>query len=336
MAIHCCPQCSYPLEHGEIQDGACPACRTRLAAPPAPAPEAPALLSAEPPRSGRVVPFLLGLLLGAAAGAAGVWAAWAPNVLPPVGAERAPTFQDQQAQSEQAEQRAREAESDRQQAESRRADAAKALDAANARLAAAQKERDEAEGRARDALTRLAEGQKPKLTPTSSFVRDWQLIGPFPTATGQAHGAAFPPEREPVQLDKAYDGYDGKVRWRPYHGADDKVNLSEFFNYVYAGDAYAVSWVHSDEDRDVTLGVGSDDGVVVWVNREKVHDFEGGRPASPGQDTAKARLKKGWNEVLAKVDNIGGDWALYLEFRTAGGEPLKVFSTSDPPPTAPK
>ena len=84
-----------------------------------------------------------------------------------------------------------------------------------------------------------------------------------------------------------------------------------------------------------TLGVGSDDGVVVWVNREKVDDVQGGRPASPGQETVRAHLKAGWNEIMAKVDNIGGDWALYLEFRTEGGEPLKVFSTSDPPPAAP-
>jgi hypothetical protein len=49
----------------------------------------------------------------------------------------------------------------------------------------------------------------------------------------------------------------------------------------------------------------------------------------------KARLRKGWNEVRAKVDNIVGTWELYLEFPTAdGGRPLKVLSTSSPPPAA--
>jgi hypothetical protein len=46
-------------------------------------------------------------------------------------------------------------------------------------------------------------------------------------------------------------------------------------------------------------------------------------------------LRKGWNEARAKVDNIVGTWELHLEFRAAdGGRPLKVFSTSSPPPAA--
>ena len=85
----------------------------------------------------------------------------------------------------------------------------------------------------------------------------------------------------------------------------------------------------------MTLGVGSDDGVRIWVNGQQVHDVKGGRQARPGQDVVKARLKKGWNEIRAKVDNIVGTWELYLEFRTAdGGQPLKIFSTSSLPPAA--
>lgn len=351
MAVHRCPQCSFPYTDDEIEQGACPACRAPLepaASPPPPAAATPP--PAAPRAPGRALPFLLGLLLGGLLGPAGLWAALMLGAPLPGGVERFPAVRAVQAQKAQADKRSRESDAGRQEAEARHADAVKALDAADVSLIAAQKQKDEAERRSKDALARLAEeegrraalekalaeAQKPKLIPTLSFVRDWRLIGPFPTPTGQAHDAVFPPEREPVQLDKAYDGYEGKVKWQAYHSPDDKINLSAFFNYVYAGDAYAVSWIHSDRARDVTLGIGSDDGVVVWVNRQKVHDVQGGRPASPGQDTVKAHLQEGWNEVMAKVDNIGGDWALYLEFRTEGGEPLKVFSTCDPPPAARK
>jgi hypothetical protein len=68
---------------------------------------------------------------------------------------------------------------------------------------------------------------------------------------------------------------------------------------------------------------------------EKVADVKGGRQAKPGQDTVKTHLREGWNEVLAKVDNIVGTWELYLEFRTSdAGQPLKMFSTNSPPATA--
>ena len=46
-------------------------------------------------------------------------------------------------------------------------------------------------------------------------------------------------------------------------------------------------------------------------------------------------LRKGRNEARAKADNIVGTWELYPELRTAdGGRPLKVLSTSSPPPAA--
>ena len=119
------------------------------------------------------------------------------------------------------------------------------------------------------------------------------------------------------------------MKWRPYHSAEDKIDLAAFFKYRQAGAAYAVTWAYSDGDRDVTLGVGSDDGVRLWVNGEKVHDVKGGRQARPGQDVVKARLKKGWNEIRAKVDNITGTWELYLEFRTADGRrPLETITSS--------
>ena len=214
-----------------------------------------------------------------------------------------------------------------------------------------QKQKDDAEKRLKDALGRLAQEQgrraslekaiaeekKPRTAPTLSFVRDWQLLGPFASTGEQAHDAVYPPERGPVQLDRAYDGFGGPVKWRPYHSNEDKIDLAAFFQYREAGAAYAVSWVYSDRDQAVTLGVGSDDGIRLCVNGEKVDDVKGGRQAKPGQDVVKAHLREGWNEILAKVDNITGTWELYLEFRTAdGGQPLKVFSTSSPPPAAAK
>jgi hypothetical protein len=179
----------------------------------------------------------------------------------------------------------------------------------------------------------LAAEEKPRPAPARSFVRDWQLLGPFPSAGGQGHDAVYPPEREPVQLGKAYGGLGGAVRWRPYHSAEDRIDLAGFFQYREAGAAYAVSWAYSDADRAVTLGVGSDDGVRLWVNGERVHDVKGRRQAQPGQDMVKARLRRGWNEVRAKVDNIvaPGSCTWSSAPRTAG-----IRSSSSPPVRRPQ
>jgi hypothetical protein len=283
----------------------------------------------DPPAPHRTAPFLLGLLAGCLVGAAGLWAAlWFGGALS--------SGEDEQAKEE-AEKQAKKVEVARQAAESARAEAVQSLEEAKLRMAAALKQKE-------DALARLAEEQARRAAleksaggagqpPAQSFVRDWQLLGPFAGTAERAHDTIYPPEREAIQLQKAYAGFGGVVRWRPYKSAEDKIDLAEFFNYRQAGVAYAVSWVFSDEDRAVTLGVGSDDGVRVWVNRQQVHDVKGGRQARPGQDLVKARLKKGWNELRAKVDNIVGTWELYLELRSAdGGEPLKLLSSNTPPP----
>ena len=302
---------------------------------PAPRPGVPAGITRRlPDRRGRPVG-------GVAAGRA----------LPGGGIEQTAAFQDVRSQKTQADTQAPESEAGRQAAESRNAEAVKALDAANRQAAVVRKQKDDAERRLKDALARLTEEQgrleslektlaeekKSQPAPTLSFVRDWQLLGPFTSTDDQGHDTVYPPESEPVRLDKDYDGFGGRVKWRPYHSGEDKIDLADFFQYRDAGAAYAVSWVYSDGDQAVALGVGSDDGVRVWVNREKVFDIKGGRQAKPGQDVVKAHLREGWNEILAKVDNITGTWELYLEFRAAdGARPLKMFSTSSPPPATRK
>ncbi len=350
MAVHRCPNCSVPYVDAEIEQGICPSCGTQLdefarpARSEVPTPPPPAA-----PAPSRAVPFLLGLVVGGVVALGALWAALRMGTpLPGGGIEQTPTFQAVQAQKVEAETRVGEAEAGRQAAESAHAEAAKALEAANRKSTAALKQKEDTERQLKEVLARLTEerGHRTALektlaeeklaqeAPALSFVRDWQLLGPFAAAGEQAHDTVFPPEREPVQLEKTYAGFGGRVKWRPYHSPEDKIDLAQFFDYRQGGAAYAVTWVHSDADQAVTLSLGSDDGARVWVNGEKVHDVKGGRQARPGQDMIKAHLKKGWNEVRVKVDNIIGTWEMYVEFRGAdGAQPLKVASTRTPPPT---
>jgi hypothetical protein len=293
---------------------------------------------------------LVGLFAGALIGAAVVGAAWLVGANLAAGeVEETAAIQAVRAQKTEADNRARQSEVGRQAAEAARAKIVKALDVSKQETAAALKQKNDAEQRLHGALAHLAKEQelraalekarteeaKPKSVPTLSFVRDWQLLGPFAGKGEQTHDTVYPPEREPVQLQKAYDGSGGPVHWQPYHSGQDKIDLASFFNYRLAGAAYAVSWVYSDNEQAVTVGVGSDDGVCLWVNGQKLLDVKGGRQARPGQDIVRTDLKKGWNQILAKVDNIIGTWELYLEFRTADGrQPLKIVSANTPPPTA--
>jgi hypothetical protein len=168
------------------------------------------------------------------------------------------------------------------------------------------------------------------------FLRTWRVIGPFPNAAEVGHNTVYPVEQEPVALSAQYSGAGGKVPWRLVTSERDKVDLASVFTGDQLGVAYAVCWVESPQQKAALLEIGSNDGFKVWVNRKLVLDDEFRRRAEPGQNSARADLTSGWNEVLVKLDNRFGPCCFFLElYDTATGNPWKGLKVrTDPPPGA--
>ncbi len=67
--------------------------------------------------------------------------------------------------------------------------------------------------------------------------------------------------------------------------------------------------------RDVTMGVNSDDSIKVWLNGEVVHTNavnRGRGNANTFQDTFDVDLKRGSNLLMVKVSERGGGWGMYV------------------------
>ncbi|MDZ7337794.1 MAG: DUF2961 domain-containing protein [candidate division KSB1 bacterium] len=169
------------------------------------------------------------------------------------------------------------------------------------------------------------------LRPRRQFVRDWLLIGPFDTAA-QDDGAAglltvWPPERA-VEVGATYVGKGGvTAQWRLVQ-ADSAgyVNMDALLDPNDYAAAYALTYVHSPRAQTVTVYLGSDDGVRLWVNDTLVHHNPLQRPAAPDQDTVSVQLEAGWNKLLVKVVEVLGAWGFYLRIPDPEGE--LTFSTS--------
>ena len=187
---------------------------------------------------------------------------------------------------------------------------------------------------------RPIEGLKVRTSPPGSddrrFVRDWQVIGPFPNVGDDGRNTAYPPEKDPVALDKEYDGVAGKVKWKEHKSEGGRIGFDKIFERPFneSNQAYAVCWVKAPEGMEkAVLATGSDDGIKVWVNRKVVVDAAVSRDAEPGKDLQPITLEKGWNEVLVKVDNRFGRWAFYLELRDPDTEqPLEGLEVRTTPP----
>ena len=146
----------------------------------------------------------------------------------------------------------------------------------------------------------------------------WHHAGPFPAEDfNKAYEQAFDPETA-VDLTATY--LEGKVKWTPQPTWKDAT-----IHNTLTGDNsanYLFRVIESSEDQAVTLSLGRDDAIKVWVNGEQVlaNLTSGGVVA--GQDTVQAKLKKGRNEVLMKVINGGGPSGFYFAATPSASSPI--------------
>jgi hypothetical protein len=81
--------------------------------------------------------------------------------------------------------------------------------------------------------------------------------------------------------------------------------------------------------------MGTDDEGMLWVNGEHVFTYPDPRPPLPDQDHIKIKLRSGWNTLLVKVCQEGGQWGLYLRLADPDGKPLRGLWTSLKPEGTP-
>ncbi len=160
----------------------------------------------------------------------------------------------------------------------------------------------------------------------------WWVIGPFECPHNQELRPVFPPEQG-VDLKASYPAKLGKAaHWqrveRPMApGADPRGEFFVDLQRVLKGPhdhvvAYALTHLHSDRDTDAVLAIGSDDGVVAWLNGVEVHRNHIQRGYATREDKVAVRLRAGSNTLLLKIGQAEGGWGFCVHVEDAKGRPL--------------
>ncbi len=135
----------------------------------------------------------------------------------------------------------------------------------------------------------------------------WQAIGPFFEQPGtMPFDFAYPPEKE-IDLETTYDN--GKLRWL------EKPEWVDGKPLYLPGDkcaTYAYRTIHVAYRQPMTLFLGSDDGIKVWVNGKLVHQNILVRIVAPNQDRVPIVLEPGENRILLKIVNLQGGYGFYF------------------------
>ena len=111
-----------------------------------------------------------------------------------------------------------------------------------------------------------------------------------------------------------------KLTWKemkPDHGLVDFLGSATVGKLDYCV-GYAWTEVEVPEDTDAWLGIGSDDGLKVWLNGDQVNDKWIARTSRLDDDVVALRLRKGKNQFLIKIQNVRGLWSFTARLRVRG------------------
>lgn len=170
-------------------------------------------------------------------------------------------------------------------------------------------------------ITRIAEGDEygnldkfiQAAGLSQQFYTNWWVIGPFDNENLEGLVTAFAPEQG-FDTTKTITGKNGlNVQWMRYDGhAGGYIDLAKIFDPSESVVAYARRTIMADSAKNVQFGVGSNDGVRVWVNGSLVLDRQVARRAQVNEDRITVPLRKGENDILVKVSQLKRAWGFYF------------------------
>lgn len=148
----------------------------------------------------------------------------------------------------------------------------------------------------------------------TDFVRNWQVVGSFDNADDAGFDRIYAPERNQKWLLENPNHALDSLKWQPASAnPNGLLDFMKIFEKKQNVVAYALAVVESRQKTTLPLLLGSDDAAVVWVNGREIHREHRHRGARPASDLMLVDLNAGKNAILVKVDQVGGDWGLFLQ-----------------------
>lgn len=146
-----------------------------------------------------------------------------------------------------------------------------------------------------------------------TVIREWQLLGGFPKDKGVPK---FDPA-QPPKLDQPVEVGGENLSWKRIKTNHPDGRVSPAQHVDPDSDAWVVAYaeVESATDQQSEFVIGSDDQATLWVNGEKVYEFNANRGWSAEADRGAIQLKQGVNRIYLLCGNDGGPWDFSLGIR---------------------
>jgi hypothetical protein len=176
---------------------------------------------------------------------------------------------------------------------------------------------------------------------SKGFITSWLIKGSFTASEGILRTQDFlvPDGGElknykidelanKISNDGKYDNNNSK--WYSLYSNSYSIDFQSRFKINNKTVAYALCFIESDIDRNIIMKLGSDDGVMVFLNGKKIHDNSIYRSLSIDEDVISAKVAPGLNPLLVKVDQGTGGWEFCLRIINEDGTPANKLKIKLP------
>ena len=146
-----------------------------------------------------------------------------------------------------------------------------------------------------------------------TFIKEWLVLGPFfPDDLETDFLASVDGEvlANPKPGDKVTIAGRRMLTWTVYRSDGKLINLLHAVGNHQEAVCYAFCLLENEQGGDGEILVGSDDGVVVFLNGQKVHTQSNSRSIFVDEDRVEVSLRPGKNRCLVKVSNGFKKWEL--------------------------
>jgi hypothetical protein len=137
----------------------------------------------------------------------------------------------------------------------------------------------------------------------------WYITGPYMGDPGAAYTTDYGPERETQLSPRAKFGSasnPGEWRFAPGVLEAQSVGLA-----ASVGCEFVAREIFAPTARKLDISLGSDDGLLVYLNGKKIFEREVARAVAPDQERVSVDLAPGRNFLVCKVVNTGGQAGFY-------------------------
>jgi hypothetical protein len=144
---------------------------------------------------------------------------------------------------------------------------------------------------------------------------DWHWLGPFAVNERYLKSQKQGPEGKPIKLDEKFKISTGaEIGWVARTDWVDGKPHSDLPTDIGANFLYRT--ISVDRPQELELSLGSDDGIIVYLNgKRKLKNFVS-RPVAADQEKLTLKLKRGENHLLIKILNFQAGAGFYFKAKT--------------------